>query len=111
MNDDQFFGHLAANTDAARGTSERAPARLKSRLYSALIAEQAASGPLLSLPATRAAGRPLCVFEHVLQVVPRGELVTSMNPCRVCHARVLAEHFESPPIYWPHCPYVEFRRR
>jgi hypothetical protein len=34
-----------------------------------------------------------------------------MNPCRVCHARLLAEQFESPPIYWPHCPYVSFRRR
>ncbi len=111
MNDDQFFTILAANTDATLGTGERAPARLKSRLYSALIVEHAASGPLLSLPATHAAGRPLCVFEHLLQVVPVGERVTSTNPCRVCHARVLAEHFESPPIYWPHCPYVEFRRR
>jgi hypothetical protein len=111
MNDDQFFTILAANTDAMHGTGERAPARVKSRLYSTLIAGQAASGPLLSLPATHAAGRPLCVFENLLQVVPGGERVTSMNPCRVCHARVLAEHFESPPIYWPHCPYVEFRRR
>ena len=111
MNDDTFFTILAANTDATHGTREHAPARLKSRLYSALIAEQAASGPLLSLAATQAAGRPLCVFETVLRVVPGGERVTSLNPCRVCHARVLAEHLESPPIYWPHCPYVEFRRR
>ena len=57
MNDDKFFAMLAANTDATHGTGDRAPARLKSRLYSTLIAEQAASGPLLSLPATRAAGR------------------------------------------------------
>jgi len=85
MNDDKFFTMLAANTDATHGSGDRAPARLKSRLYSTLIAAQAASGPLLNLPATRAAGRPLCVFEHV--------------------------YFESPPIYWPHCPYVEFRRR
>ena len=111
MNDERFFTILAAKTDAVQGTSERAPARLKSRLYSALVAEQAASGPLLSLQAVRAAGRPLCVFEDLLQVAPGGERVTSMNPCRVCHARALAEHFESPPIYWPHCPYVEFRRR
>ena len=111
MNDERFFTILAANTDARHGAGERAPARLKSRLYTTLIAGQTASGPLLSLPATPAAGRPLCVFENLLQVMPGGERVTSMNPCRVCHARVLAEHFESPPIYWPHCPYVEFRRR
>jgi hypothetical protein len=111
MNDERFFTSLAARTDATKGTGERAPARLKSRVYSALVAEQAASGPLLGLPATQAAGRPLCVFENLLSVMPVGERVTSMNPCRVCHARVMAEHFESPPIYWPHCPYVAFRRR
>jgi hypothetical protein len=111
MNDERFFTSLAARTDAVSGTGERAPARLKSRLYSALVAEQAASGPLLSLPATKASGRPLCVFENLLQIAPGGERVTSMNPCRVCHARLLAERFESPPIYWPHCPYVSFRQR
>lgn len=109
MNDDEFLTHLAARTDGAGGV-KRAPARLKSRLYSALVAEQAAAGPLRSLPATQAAGRPLCVFEHVLRVFPN-EHVASMNPCRVCHARVLAARFESPPIYWPHCPYVDFRER
>jgi hypothetical protein len=110
MNDDTFFTRLAAKTDALSGESDRAPARVKARLYSALVAAQAAAGPLRSLPATKAAGRQLCVFEHVLQVVPNGR-IASMNPCRICHARVLAEHFESPPIYWPHCPYVDFKRR
>ena len=108
MNDERFFTGLAADTDALHGT--RAPARLKSRLYSALVAHQAESGPLRSLRATQTAGRPLCVFENLLQIVPAGERVSSMNPCRVCHARVLAEHVESPPIYWPHCPYVTFQR-
>ena len=110
MSDERFFTRLAETTDAVSGAADRAPARLKSRLYSALVATQAAAGPLRSLQATKAAGHPLCVFEHVLQVVPN-ERVVSMNPCRVCHARVLAEHFESPPIYWPHCPYVDFQRR
>ena len=110
MNDERFFTRLAEHTDAMLGTPERAPARLKSRLYSALVVEQASSGPLRSLPATNVAGRALCVFEHVVRAIP-DERITSMNPCRVCHARLLAEHFESPLIYWPHCPYVEFRRR
>ena len=110
MNDERFFTRLAEKTDAVSSGADRAPARLKSRLYSALVAEQAAAGPLRSLPATKAAGHPLCVFEHVLHVVPN-ERIVSMNPCRVCHARVLAEHFESAPIYWPHCPYVDFQRR
>ena len=110
MNDEDFFTRLAELTDAVPGTAERAPSRLKSQVYSALVGAQAASGPLRSLPATKASGRPLCVFENVLGVVP-DERVTSMNPCRVCHARLLAERFESPPIYWPHCPYVDFQRR
>ncbi len=109
MGEDRFFTRLADKTYTAPVTSERAPARLKSRLYSAIVAELAASGPLRSLPATLAAGRHLCVFENLLSSVPDGR-VGSMNPCRVCHARLLAERFESPPIYWPHCPYVEFQR-
>ena len=56
-------------------------------------------------------GRPLCVFEAVLSGAPAGQRVDSMNPCRVCHARILAEHLESAPIFWPHCPYASFHRR
>ena len=63
MNDERFFTILAVQTDAMQGTRERVPRRLKSRLYSALVSEQAASRPLLSLPATQAAGRPLCDSE------------------------------------------------
>ena len=107
MDEERFFTVLADKTDLAPATSAPTPARLKSRLYSAIVAELGASGPLRSLPATNAAGRKLCVFENLLSLVP-GERIRSMNPCRVCHARLLAERFESPPIYWPHCPYVEF---
>jgi len=39
-----------------------------------------------------------------------GETVKSLNICRVCHARVLAEHLENAPIYWGGCPYVEFKK-
>ena len=110
MNDERFFTTLAEKTDAAPAAAERAPSRLKARLYSALVLEQAANGSLRSLPVTKATGRPLCVFENVLCIIPN-ERVAAMNPCRVCHARLLAERFESPPIYWPHCPYVDFQRR
>ena len=109
MDEERFFTMLADTTDTAPATSERAPARLKARLYSAIVAELAESGPLRSLPATRTAGRTLCVFETLVGVIP-DERIQSMNPCRVCHARLLAERFESPPLYWPHCPYVEFQR-
>jgi hypothetical protein len=34
-----------------------------------------------------------------------------MNPCQVCHARMLAEHLDNAPIYWPHCPYVKFQEK
>lgn len=108
MNAEQFFTRLAEKPDTVPGMAERAPARLKSRLYSALVAEMGTAGPLRSLTATKTAGRDLCVFENLLRLVPN-DRVTSMNPCRVCHARFLAERFESPPIHWPHCPYVEFQ--
>jgi hypothetical protein len=110
MDEERFFTMLAETTSAASAPPDRAPARLKSRVYSAIVARLAASGPLRTLPDTQAAGRDLCIFENLLCVIP-DERLTSMNPCRVCHARVLAERFESPPIHWPHCPYVEFQRK
>jgi hypothetical protein len=110
MDDEQFFTTIAdiEATGAASVARVRAPASLKSRVYSSLVAKLAENGPLQSLPATRAAGRDLCMFEQLVCAVPY-DGVASMNPCRVCHARLLAERFESPPIYWPHCPYVEFQ--
>ncbi len=111
MDSDLFFVKLAAETDALASEPERAPARLKSQIYSALVSHLAATGPLLSLSATKQAGRSLCVFEAALSKAPVGERIGSMNACRVCHARYLAEHLESAPIFWPHCPYAQFHRR
>jgi hypothetical protein len=87
---------------------ERAPSSVKARLYSALIHEQQETGPLASLDASVEAGRELCVFEKLVQIAPIGEQAKSPFFCQVCHARVLAEHFDNPPLYWPHCPYVKF---
>ena len=99
---------IAAGEDPG---GERASSRLKSRIYSILVETQAASGPLRSLTETRAEGRKLCVFEELVQISPVSESAKSRNPCRVCHARLLGEHVENAPIYWPHCPYVLFQRR
>lgn len=109
MDPDRFFLTLAKETDRFP-TGDRAPGRLKSRIYSALVSRQASTGPLLSLTETKAAGRQLCVFESAVCALPVGEQVKAMNPCRVCHARVLGERLESAPIFWPHCPYAEFHR-
>ena len=87
----------------------RAPSSLKARLYSAVVREQQRSGPLASLNATVAAGYKMCVFEKVVQISPVGEAAKSPFFCQVCHARILAEHFDNPPIFWPNCPYVEFK--
>ena len=111
MDSDRFFRKLAAGTESVESETERAPARLKSQIYSALVSHLAATGPLLSLAETKKAGRYLCVFEAALSKAPLGERVGSMNACRVCHARYLAEHLESAPIFWPHCPYAQFHRR
>ncbi len=108
MDDDRWLERLAGMTDFATGTPERAPARLKARIYSALVNRQSEAEPLLSLAATKAAGSGLCVFEQAIASLPVGERIGSMNPCRVCHARVLAERLENAPIFWPHCPYAGF---
>ena len=89
----------------------RAPARLKSRIYSALIERQQSDGPLLSLSEVKARGRRLCVFEELVQIAPVGESTKQPNFCRVCHARILAENVENAPVYWSGCPYAQFQNR
>lgn len=101
----QFF-QLLAEGGAAR---ERAPSSMKARLYSRLIHKQQESGPLASLDASVESGHGICVFEKLVQIAPIGEAAKSPFFCQVCHARVLAEHFEAAPIYWPNCPYVRFK--
>lgn len=63
----------------------------------------------MSLTQTQARGQRLCVFEQLVRIAPVGETAKSLNICRVCHARVLAERFEEPLIYWPGCPYVALK--
>lgn len=104
---DAVFERLAKSESVA---GERAPARLKARTFSALQRLQAQSGPLRSVSETKAAGRSLCVFEELVRISPAGEGIESRNFCRVCHARILGERFEKPPIFWPNCPYVMFKK-
>ena len=106
--DDEFMEKIADAVELSE--SEQVPARLKARLYSALVQQQAQTGPLMSLTETNARGHQLCVFEQLVQIAPVGERAKSLNICRVCHARVLAEHLDNPPIYWNGCPYVEFKK-
>ena len=108
MSDDRWFERLA--DIAGDVAQEEAPARLKSRVFSALLSRMAESGSLLDLSDTKKAGGHLCVFENVLTLLPVGTDIRSMNPCRVCHARVLGERMEHAPIFWPGCPYAEFHR-
>jgi hypothetical protein len=88
---------------------ELAPSSLKARLYSALVRKQQESGSLASLDATVSAGHSICVFERLVQIVPVGEKAKSPFFCEICHARVIAEHFDKPPIFWTGCPYVKFK--
>ena len=110
MNDDLFFERLARETEEDLLPERDAPPRTLSQTYSALIAAQQESGPLLDVTATKQAGNPLCVFEELVQIAPLGQPVKQMFYCRVCHARVLAEHMERAPIWWPHCPYSQFQK-
>lgn len=106
--EEQFMEALADAVDLREW--DPAPARLKAKLYSALVQRQAKSGLLLSLSESAASGRKLCVFEQLVQITPVGNKVKSLNFCRVCHARIMAEHFNSAPIYWSGCPYVSFKK-
>lgn len=105
ISQEDFFERLAVQVDLPE--PDIAPARLKSRVYSALTQHQAASGALASLTESKSSGRALCVFEELVEIAPVGS-VKSLNLCRTCHARLLAETFEAPPIYWHGCPYVDF---
>ena len=106
--DDRWFEMLAGATEFDVPDLPRAPAKLKARIYSTLVRSHAATGPLLSLTETKAAGRRLCVFEDALTAMPVGDRLKSINLCRVCHARVLGERLNRAPIFWPGCPYAEF---
>ncbi len=107
MGDDLWFERLAESTGQLT-PQEPAPAKLKSKVYSAVVANMAASGALLDLRDTQRAGRHLCVFEKAVAILPVGTGIRSMNPCRICHARVLGERMTHAPIFWPGCPYSEF---
>jgi hypothetical protein len=106
MADEVWFRRLAGATRVA--SDDRAPAHLKSKVYSALLTSMAQSGPLLDLRDVKNAGGQLCVFEQAVAILPVGPSVRSMNPCRICHARVLGERLEHAPIFWPGCPYSDF---
>jgi hypothetical protein len=95
---------------AGEQTGERAPSSLKARLYSALIRKQKESGPLASVHASVRAGHSICVFEKLVQIAPVDEKAKAPFFCEVCHARVVAEHFDDAPIFWAGCPYVGFKR-
>jgi hypothetical protein len=102
--EEDFLRDISGQIDLVELTP--APSRLKAKVYSALLQQQAESGPLLSFSELHARGQGLCVFEQLVQIAPLGRMAKSPNICRFCHARVLAERFENPPIYWRGCPYV-----
>jgi len=105
--EEREFSELLSETPV--GSDPRTPSSLKARLYSALVREQQRSGPLASLTDTVAAGHGICVFERLVQISPVSEAAKSPFFCHVCHARMLAEHFDNPLIFWPNCPYVGFQ--
>lgn len=108
--DDRLFHQLADRTGLDIAPTPRAPARLKARIYSGMMLRESASTRLRSIPETKAEGHKLCVFEELVRIAPVSTKTKSLNICRVCHARVLGESMEKPPIYWANCPYVEFKK-
>jgi len=106
VDDETFFEDLARPAP----TEPRAPARLKSRVYSALMRRAAEGGRLRSLTATKEAGSTLCVFEEFCQVLPLGARFDALNFCRACHGRIVGENMDRAPIFWKGCPYADFHR-
>ena len=109
MNIDQWMERLSAGTPLEG--NEQVSSRLKSKIYSSLILALEEDGPLLPLPETKKAGRALCVFEQLVEILPAPDAVQSLQYCKVCHAKALGERVENAPIYWPGCPYCEFQNR
>jgi len=107
--DDELFLRLAREAETAIAGG-RTPSRVKAKTYSALVRRQQQSGPLLNLAQTRSAGHGLCVFESLWEQMPLGASAKCFNCCSICHARVLGEKVEPPPIFWSHCPYVAFKK-
>jgi hypothetical protein len=103
----QFF-EMFSESASMQGEGSRSS--LKARVYTALIGKQQESGPLMDLQRTKRSGRELCVFEELVQIVPVGQTAKSSFICRACHARILAENLDDPPIFWPGCPYVVFKK-
>ncbi|MGH9430131.1 MAG: hypothetical protein ACRD3T_01160 [Terriglobia bacterium] len=108
--EEKRFEQFAAAVEPGVSAVLRAPSRLRARVYSALMLQESAQGRLRSMPATKAEGGDLCVFEELVRITPVGEKLKSLNICRVCHARLLGEIMENPPIYWGGCPYVSFKK-
>ena len=106
LNDENKFRDLFA---LQREEPERAPSSLKARLYTSFVRKQQESGALASLDHSVRSGQGICVFETLVQIAPIGEAAKSPFFCQTCHARVLAEHFDHPPIFWMNCPYVKFK--
>src|SRR5438105_4488374 len=109
--DKEFFRLLGGPENDENAAHGDAPSPLKAQIYSLLVAEQQKSGPLLGLRETEAAGHLLCAWEKLMAAAPIGENGKQMFHCHLCHARLLAEHFENPPIAWAHCPYLDFKKR
>ena len=105
--EEQFFELFSQST---RLQAETSPSSLKARVYTALIDKQQESGPLMDLQRTKRSGHEICVFEELVQIAPIGESAKTSFICRVCHARILAENFDDPPIFWTGCPYVVFKK-
>jgi len=106
LDDDMKFRDLFAGYG---DQFERAPSSLKARLYTNFVHKQRESGALASLDRSVASGQGICVFETMVQIAPVGEKPKSPFFCQTCHARVLSEHFDHPPIFWLNCPYVKFK--
>jgi hypothetical protein len=109
MSDRNSETQLRALMSGGEQNHETAPSSLKARLYSLLIHKQQETGPLASLDVSVSWGYGICVFEKLVQIVPVSAAAKSPFFCQVCHARVVGEHFDHPPIFWAHCPYVQFK--
>ena len=105
--DQTIMDKIIREAEEGASAPSQAPSRLKSTILSSLIELEQADGPLRILAESKAAGEQLCVFEHIVAALPSDNL-QSRNPCAVCHARLLGEHVERAPIYWPGCPYARF---
>ena len=102
MDDERWLERVAAATDFdADRAGARAGAAQGAHLFRAREPPGADRSPPHAWVRRRQPAADCACSKQPSPCCPSADRIGSMNPCRVCHARVLAERLDDAPIFWP----------